>query len=402
VDDDVLRLVLAGARLAAQPGVTAAELDRVVDRVLLRDPGVDSAGVAQLVLVDLLPTLWEAGWQPADVVHVVGRRVTQRAARLAAGVVAAGSRTAAPDMPPAWSAQLAELAGGPGSVTAWWRAEGIAPAAAWRDVLRVIAVLRTLPRLEQLLPPPSAWSAAGRPVVDPAAVVTDERALGRIRGLLAKAESTEFEAEAEALSAKAQELMSRYAIDAAMLAGGGAGWTAAEVVARRMHLADPHAEAKAALVQAVAGANGVRVVLVPAFGIVTVVGMGSDVDLVELLVTSLLVQAGRGLTEATRAGGARARSTAFRRGFLYAYAQRIEERLTAARDAARAEARAEYGSALAPVLAERQAAVDRKVEDLFPQLRRRSGRTVDAAGWSAGRQAADAADLGSSRTAALE
>ncbi|MEU2351144.1 DUF2786 domain-containing protein [Modestobacter sp. NPDC049651] len=397
MDDDVLRLVLAGARLAAQPGVTTQELDRVVDRLLVRDPGVDSAGVAHTVLLELLPPLWEAGWQPADVVHVVGRRVTQRAARLAAGLVATGGRAAAAGMPTSWAAQLAELGGAPGSVRDWWQAEGIAPAAGWRDVLRVTGVLRTLPRLEQLLPPPSAWSASSRPAADAAAVVTDERALGRIRGLLAKAESTEFEAEAESLTAKAQELMSRYAIDAAMLAGGGADWTAAEVEARRLHLTDPHSEAKAALVQAVAGVNGVRVVLVPAFGIVTMVGMRSDVDLVELLVTSLLVQAGRGLGEATRSGGARARSTAFRRGFLYAYAQRIEERLSEARDQARTEARAEYGSALAPVLADRQAAVDRAVEDLFPQLRRRGGRTVDAAGWTAGRQAADAADLGGTR-----
>jgi Protein of unknown function (DUF2786) len=394
VDDDVQRLLLAGARLAAQPGVTAAELDRVVDRLLRRDPAVDSGGEAQEVLLGLLPPLWEAGWQPADVVHVVGRRVTQRAARLAAGVVAAGGAPAG-GMPAAWRAQLAELGGAPGDVARWWRAEGLAPAAAWRDVLRVMGVLRTLPRLEQLLLPPSAWTA--RPAADAAAVVTDDRALGRIRGLLAKAESTEFEAEAEALTAKAQELMSRHAIDAAMLAGGGAGWTAAEVEARRLHLADPHAEAKAALVQAVAGVNGVRVVLVPAFGIVTMVGMRSDVDLVELLVTSLLVQAARGLGEATRAGGARARSTAFRRGFLYAYAQRIDERLSTARDAARAEATAAYGSALAPVLADRQAAVDRVVEELFPQLRRRGGRTVDADGWSAGRQAADSADLGGTR-----
>ena len=60
----------------------------------------------------------------------------------------------------------------------------------------------------------------------------------------------------------------------------------------------------------------------------------------------------------------------------------------------RREATATYGSDLAPVLAGRQAAVDRAVEELFPSVRRRSGRAVDPAGWHAGRQAADAADLG--------
>ena len=37
----------------------------------------------------------------------------------------------------------------------------------------------------------------------------DEKVLGRVRALLAKAESTTFPEEAEALTAKAQELMAR-------------------------------------------------------------------------------------------------------------------------------------------------------------------------------------------------
>jgi hypothetical protein len=394
--DDVLRLLLAGARLAAQPGVTGQELDRVVDRLLVRDPAVDSDGQAQGVLRGLLPSLWEGGWQPADVAHVVRRKVSHRAARLVAAVITeeASADGVAGKAPRAWTAQLAEIDSEARTVAGWWRAEQIAPAAAWRDVLRVLGLLRGLPRLEQLLPPPSGWSAALLADSNWEEVV-DGRALSRIRGLLAKAESTDFEAEAEALTAKAQELMARHAIDTAMLGRrGGSPATAGQVQARRLHLDDPHAEAKAAVVQAVGTANGVRVVLMPAFGIATLVGMPGDLEAVELMVTSLLVQASRALAEAARAGGARARSTAYRRGFLYSYAQRIEERLTEARDQARAEAAETYGAALAPVLADRQAAVDEAMEELFPSVRRRSGRMVDPAGWSAGRQAADAADLG--------
>jgi hypothetical protein len=173
------------------------------------------------------------------------------------------------------------------------------------------------------------------------------------------------------------------------------------VIARRLHLTDPHAEAKAAVVQAVGTANGVRVVLLPAFGIATLVGLPGDLDAVELLVTSLLVQVSRAMADAARSGGARSRSTAYRRGFLYSFAQRIEERLTEARDSARVEATATYGAALAPVLADREAAVDEALAELFPSLRRRSGRTVDPAGWHAGRKAADSADLGGPRNARL-
>jgi hypothetical protein len=400
--DDVLRLVLAGARLAAEPGVTGQELDRVVDRLLLRDPAVDSDGHAQEVLRGLLPSLWEGGWQPADVAHAVRRKVSARAARLVAAVIT--EEATADDVtgraPRAWTAQLTELAGAERSVAGWWRAEGIAAAAGWRDVLRVVGLLRGLPRLEQLLPPPSGWTAAA--LADSGwDEVVDSRALSRIRGLLAKAESTEFEAEAEALTAKAQELMARHAIDTAMLGPRSTSGTAGQVQARRLHLDDPHAEAKAAIVQAAGTANDVRVVLLPAYGIATLVGMPGDLDAVELLVTSLLLQAGRGLADAVQSAGARGRAAAYRRGFLYSYAQRIEERLTEARDAARAEATATYGAALAPVLADRQAAVDRAVQELFPAARRRSGRTVDAAGWHAGRAAADAADLGGSRNSRL-
>ena len=392
--DDVLRLLLAGARLAAQPGVTGPELDRVVDRLLVRDPAVDSDGQAQQVLRSLLPLLWEGGWQPADVAHVVRRKVSQRASRLVAAVITDEAVTDGVDgrAPRAWTAQLAEIGSGVRTVADWWRSEGIAAAAAWRDVLRVTGVLRELPRLEQLLPPPSGWTAAH--LADALPDTGDPRALSRIRGLLAKAESTDFEAEAEALTAKAQELMARHAIDVAMLRPSGAAGPGSAVVARRLHLDDPHAEAKAAIVQAVGSANGVRVVLMPALGIATMVGMPGDLDAVELLVTSLLLQAGRALADAVHVAGARGRSTAYRRGFLYSYAQRIEERLSEARDAARVEATATYGTALAPVLADREAAVDRAVEELFPSVRRRGGRTVDAAGWHAGRQAADGADLG--------
>lgn len=394
--DEVLMLLLAGARLAATPGVQAAELDPVVARLVRRDAGVDSDGHAQQVLTGALPQLWEGGWQPVDVVHVARRRVSQRAARLVAALVT-GEADSDPDAgraPAAWAAQVAGLGTRARSVQEWWRAERIEPGAGWRDVLRVIGLLRELPRLEQLLPPPSGWSASPWPVDAPGA---DPKVLHRIRSLLAKAESTEFAEEAEALTAKAQSLMARHALDTAVLAQRQGRAPSADVVARRLHLDDPHTEAKASVVQAVGSANEVRVVLLPSFGIATLVGFRDDVDLVELLVTSLLLQASRAMADAARAGGARARSTPFRRGFLYSFAQRVQERLTAAREAVNAEARADYGAELAPVLAERSAAVDRAVEELFPALRRRGGASVDPAGWHAGRRAADDADLGTGR-----
>lgn len=118
-------------------------------------------------------------------------------------------------------------------------------------VLRVLALLATLPALEPLLPLPGAWeqtvTAAGE---------VDQKALSRVRALLAKTEGTEFPEEAEALSAKAQELMSGYSLHRAV-AEHDRG-QAPVAVARRIWVESPYAGAKALLVQAVASANRCR------------------------------------------------------------------------------------------------------------------------------------------------
>jgi hypothetical protein len=77
----------------------------------------------------------------------------------------------------------------------------------------------------------------------------DEKALGRVRALLAKAEATKFPEEAEALSAKAQELMSRYPLHQAVVDHDGGRVPVAS--ARRMWIDSPYAGAKALLVQVV-------------------------------------------------------------------------------------------------------------------------------------------------------
>lgn len=84
-------------------------------------------------------------------------------------------------------------------------------------VVELLAVCAQLPRLETALPAPGAPPQPGvQHSVDPA----QEKVLARVRSLLAKAESTDFDDEADALSAEAQELMSRYALDRALLDHG--------------------------------------------------------------------------------------------------------------------------------------------------------------------------------------
>jgi Protein of unknown function (DUF2786) len=368
-----------------------------------RAPSIDDDGIVTRTLLTALDETWERGWQPTDVVHVARREATTGSVPLVVGLIGEHARRSdagfrAPD---AWVEQLSELGalapGDPFAVGAWHRAERRAPAEAWRIVLQLAGVLHTAVRLETLLPPPSRWGPRrSRAVTDPAR--SDDRVLRRIRGLLAKAESTEFPDEAESLTAKAQELMTRHAVDAAILEADRPG-EGHSVDTRRVHVRDPYVRAKMQLLAAVAEANDVRLVWYSGLGIANLVGVAADVAAVELLFTSLLLQVAQALTAAERPLGRRSASRSFRRAFLLGYAHRIGERLQAARRRATAEAVAEHDVDLLPVLRSRQAAVEQRVTELFPHVRAtRSRASVDAGGWYAGREAAERADVGHRRS----
>ena len=369
-----------------------------------RDPSVDSQGFATQALLTALDETWERGWQPADVVHLARREAMPGSVPLVVALIAEHARRsdAASRAPDAWVDQLSELgASGPGDpavVSAWHRTARLAPADAWRVVLRLAGALQSTPRIDALLPPPSRWGPRrSRRAENPAG--SDDRVLRRIRGLLAKAESTEFPDEAESLTAKAQELMTRHAIDAAILDAGPSPTDGCAVGTRRVHVQDPYVRAKMQLLATVAEANDVRVVWYSTLGIANLVGVLTDVSAVELLFTSLLLQVAHALSAAERSTRQRSASRSFRRSFLLGYAHRIGERLQAARQSATAEAVAEHDIDLLPVLRSRQVAVEERVTELFPRMRAtRSRASVDADGWFAGRDAAERADVGLRRS----
>lgn len=228
-------------------------------------------------------------------------------------------------------------------------------------------------------------TAAGTPTVD-------GRVLHRVRSLLAKAESTTFPDEAEALTAKAQELMARHAIDAALLdAERGLDRV---VATRRLTIEAPYAGPKAMLIGRIASANRCRAVWSKASGEATVFGADGDLDAVELLYTSLLVQAARAMLAdgAVPGPGSGGRTRSFRQSFLVAFAVRIGERLREVVEAATV-ASGEQHANLLPVLADRKVAVDAACEAAFPRITSFSASARDVAGWLAGQQAADTAQL---------
>ena len=197
----------------------------------------------------------------------------------------------------------------------------------------------------------------------------DPGILHKVRSLLAKAESTGFAEEAESLTAKAQQLMDRHAIDRAMLAADAPG-TSAGPEGRRITIEAPYARREVPAPRRPSpGANRSRAVLSAHAGFATVVGFPDDQETIELLYTSLLVQATTGML--ARGDRPATRTRRYRQSFLVAFAARIGERLREADDEVVAEADRAHGGAVVPVLASRAAAVEAHLAREFPHLRSR-------------------------------
>lgn len=218
--------------------------------------------------------------------------------------------------------------------------------------------------------------------------------LRRVQALLSKAESTEFPEEAEALLAKAQELMARHAIDEAMLRQ--TSHAPGEIASQPITIPPPYAAARSSLLGAVARANECRAVVQAARDgqqLCVLVGHRTDLDKVATLFAALSLHATRSMLAAPVPGHDTPRR--FRHAFLLAFAARVGERLRLATEAARHDAgTTSSGSSVALALVERQHAVDRALAEQFPRLgtMRRSASSV--AGVRSGRAAADRAALG--------
>lgn len=424
-----------GALRAGRDTRADLSIRALADRV---GPGSVEVALLASMLQDCLSASWDAGWQPADLHRVTERRLTESAcAVLRDAMVEHLATFAAATVHPRWHDQLAALEAN----RSWSASEsgldgrlgqpGADPQEILGAAIRLAYLLSTLPSLPRLDPLPGTYrERAGADSATPSGV--DPRILARVRALLAKAESTNYEAEADTFTAGAQALMARHSIDAAMLAEQErreAGESADGTDAIRIGVDRPYEKPKAWLLSIVADANRCRSVWSEPLGFATVVGFPADLQATETIFTSLLVQSAQAMhlqgSRSTPWGSSRTRS--FRHSFLMSYAERIGERLTqvieeetrAAQERQDAQAEsvedlegigrlgegdpvatvghdepAATGRELVLVLAERSAEVQGATERLFPTVvtRTYSGGS-DAEGWIAGRRAADTAHL---------
>jgi Protein of unknown function (DUF2786) len=399
--DDVRLLVVTATMMFSHDGPASADPNvRQLADLYKTDETV--AGLVDQALTDLIneqiEAAWRAGWHPAEAIRLLRRTTSTLVARMAADSMAANLATyPLSTVDERFAAQLlavdADPAGGAaaGYVRRWEQRAGVDTATAIGAAVELIGTVASLPQLPRLCPPPGTAKQTGR---RQSAAEVDAKLLERVRALLTKAESTEYGAEADSFTTKAQELMVRHSIDHALLTADSPKVELPEGV--RIGVDNPYEAEKVMLLDRVARANRCTAVWSRHLGFVTVVGYVASLRAVDVLYTSLLVQTTQAMlaqgSRRTARGGTRTR--AFRQSFLTAFATRIGERLdgvseSGVREGAAADAR------LLPVLAGRDRNVQQLAEQLFPEVTRNT-RTLagyDREGWTLGTHTADLAAL---------
>ncbi|HWG65702.1 MAG TPA: DUF2786 domain-containing protein [Streptosporangiaceae bacterium] len=226
-----------------------------------------------------------------------------------------------------------------------------------------------------------------------------ESLLARVRKLLAKAEGDGVTPEeAQALTAKAAELMAKYGIDRALLAARRPETDRPSD--RVLDIANPWARVQAHMLCGIASAMRCHCVILPRPNPgerIHVFGFASDIERAEVLYTSLLVQMWQGLTAAQVPGWSR-NPRAWRRSWLLGFTSAVVSRVRAAEHEAVSEATSDTvsGQSTALVLADRRQVIKRHIEQAYP-ITRKTRLTYTGSGYGAGYQEGQRADIGSAR-----
>jgi Protein of unknown function (DUF2786) len=224
--------------------------------------------------------------------------------------------------------------------------------------------------------------------------------LARVRKLLAKAEDPGVtQAEAQALTSKAAELMAKYGIDRALLAAERPETD--RPADRVIDVGNPWARVQAHLLCGLASALRCQCIILSRTGPgsrIHVFGFASDIERTDVLYTSLLVQMWQGLAAAPVPGWSK-NPRAWRRSWLLGFAAAVVSRVRSAEHEAAARASttsAGFGDRTALVLADRSQIIRRSVEQAYP-VTRTSRVSYSGSGYGAGYRQGQRADIGTAR-----
>jgi hypothetical protein len=221
-----------------------------------------------------------------------------------------------------------------------------------------------------------------------------DQLLQRVRKLLAKAEDPGVtEAEAEAYNTKAAELIAQYGIDQALLAAHGKTTDAIETTT--VPIDNPYSHDKAALLHSIAvplRCRGIQYSSGKSVSKVIVLGFASDLQRVELLYTSLLMQA---TTQLVRIQPYPGESTAaYRRTWMAGFGNAVYKRLRDAEHrAAHNDTNNDSRSSTELVLLDRNQQVENAFEQHFPHTRKAGKRHLSGTGYRDGHHAGQTASL---------
>jgi Protein of unknown function (DUF2786) len=224
--------------------------------------------------------------------------------------------------------------------------------------------------------------------------------LERVRKLLAKAEAAGVTpAEAEALTAKAAELMARYGIDRALLAAAQPETDRPD--SKIIDIPNPWAQVQGHLLAGLAAAMRCHCVILTSRqpgSRIHIFGYGSDIERTEVLFTSVLVQMWHGLVAMPLPPGTRS-PRAWRRSWLLGFATAVIGRVRAAENKAAADPvtpAESSGHSVALVLADRKQIIKRAAEQAYPNTRK-SRVSYSGSGYRDGYAKGQQADLGGPR-----
>jgi Protein of unknown function (DUF2786) len=222
--------------------------------------------------------------------------------------------------------------------------------------------------------------------------------LERVRKLLAQAEDESVTtAEAEAFTAKAAALMARYGIDRARL--GALHPETDKQADRKIDVDNPWADVRAHLLAGLAQAMGCQCVLLARHSgqRLHVFGYESDLERVDVLYTSVLLQMASALQAEDVPPNTPARMRAYRRSFLLGYVSAVTARVKQAEEQAKGAAEREdagrEGPGTALVLADRSAQVKDALKAAYPETRKRR-ITYSGGGYGNGHAQGSRADIG--------
>ncbi|MCD7439008.1 DUF2786 domain-containing protein [Streptomyces lincolnensis] len=227
----------------------------------------------------------------------------------------------------------------------------------------------------------------------------DDDKLAKIRALLTKAEDPAATPdEAQAFFAKAAELMAKYGIERAMLADSDANADRPgdRVIVVEGHYASDRLHLLGHLAHAL-HCDSVKKSVERGKTEVHLFGYESDLDRVEMLFTSLLLQMFNGVRQGRPAPGEKL--VTYRKAWMAGFILRIHERLLEIEARVQQEApAAASGRSAELVLADRKSVIQARLAAAYPGARTPSGSTRRrGTGLNAGREAANRADLGQTR-----